>query len=70
MSNITAWLIECGLYNEFPPTIVYFCGEGDWCSNPNHAHRFSTEEDAVTKLQSMNAFQPEKYRVEAHMWIE
>lgn len=69
MSNQIAWLIECGIWNEFPPPITYFCGDGDWCSNPNHAFKFSTEQEALSKLESMKPFNPENYRVAEHMWI-
>ena len=69
MSNQTAWLIECGTYNEFPPQIIYFCGEGDWCSNPNHAFKFNTEQEAWDKIQIWAPFAPDNYRVTEHMWM-
>lgn len=58
-----AWLIECG-----SPT-SYYCDEGDegdWCSNPNHAWRFATREEAETKAATMTTMEP--VRVAEHAW--
>lgn len=56
----TWWLIECG-----SPT-TYFCADGDWCSNPNHAHRFATKEEAQQKAHGMTTMEP--VRVCDHQW--
>lgn len=38
-----AWLIECSYGGGRPE---YYCGPAEWCSNPYHAHKFPTKEDA------------------------
>ena len=48
---MNAWLIECA--PEVGDTL-YFCGDGDWCSNPNHAHKFATAEEANAKRVTMH----------------
>lgn len=59
----TAWLIEC-----VPPLgdVLYFCAVGDWCSNPNHAHKFATEDEARSKYEEMNL--SDKFRIAEHGW--
>jgi hypothetical protein len=54
----TWWLIECGS--------SYFCGDGDWCSNPNHARKFKTHEEAQMKAETVNTLEP--VRVCDHSW--
>lgn len=60
---MNAWLIECA-----PPigTTLYFCNDGDWCSNPNHAHKFPTAEEANAKRVTMQV--GERFRVAEHEW--
>ena len=58
----TWWLIECGS----PAT--YFCGDGDWCSNPNHAHRFATQAEAKERSSVMTTMEP--VRVCEHQWAD
>lgn len=55
-----AWLIECGT----PPS--YYCGEGDWCSNANHALKFPTEKAARLRAMGMNTM--EAVNVVEHAW--
>ena len=38
-----AWLIESH-FEGAPPD--YYCGPASWCSNPNHAFKFKTKEEA------------------------
>lgn len=57
----SAWLIECG------SPALYYCGEGDWCSNPNHAKRFGTKEEA--EILSKNWVTMEPIRVCEHAWV-
>lgn len=56
----TAWLIEFGS----PAT--YYAADGDWCNNPNHAHKFATAEEANAKKVTLVA--PVDYRVVEHGW--
>lgn len=63
--DTTAWLIET---TDPVSTVLYFCNEGDWCSNPNHAHRFPSAEQASMKLASMQLSQ--NFRVAEHMWCD
>jgi hypothetical protein len=60
---MNAWLIECE-----PPIgdTLYFCNDGDWCSNPNHAHKFATAEEANAKRVTMQV--GERFRVAEHEW--
>jgi hypothetical protein len=63
MEQQAAWLIE------FVPEAGetrYFCNDGDWCTNPNHGHRFETAEAANAKRTTMQ--HAEKYRVAEHIW--
>lgn len=61
----TAWLIETA---DPVGTTLYFCHDGDWCSNPNHAHRFPTAEQASVKLAAMQVSR--NFRVAEHMWCD
>lgn len=56
-----AWLIECG-----ERMTVYWAEDGDWCSNPNHAHRFGSASLAQQKASTMKTLAPT--RVVEHMW--
>jgi hypothetical protein len=60
---MNAWLIETA---DPVGTILYFCAVGDFCSNPNHAHKFASQTDAETVLAQM--FNPENFRVAEHEW--
>jgi hypothetical protein len=62
---MNAWLIECA-----PPLgdTLYFCNDGDWCSNPNHAHKFATAQEANAKRTTMQL--GERFRVAEHEWPE
>ena len=62
MSDVTAWLIEFG------SPAIYFCNDGDWCGNANHAHKFPTAEQANMKMASMQSPMKGEYRVVEHMW--
>jgi hypothetical protein len=57
-----AWLIEVGS----PST--YYCGPGDWCSNPNHAHKFSSEQEAQATAAPMGKLVGGLPRCCEHMW--
>jgi hypothetical protein len=62
---MNAWLIEC------VPTlgdVLYYCNDGDWCNNPNHAHKFSTVEQANMKMVTMQS--PHSFRVAEHEWCD
>lgn len=61
--SVSAWLIEIE-----PPIgcVLYYCAPGDWCSNPNHAHRFPVESEALTMLARMQ--NPLSMRVAEHEW--
>lgn len=61
--NETAWLIET---DDPVGVTLYFCHDGDWCSNPNHAHKFQSAAQAKTKLVSMHT--PKNFRVAEHEW--
>lgn len=61
-----AWLIECA--PEVGDTL-YFCGDGDWCGNPKHAHKFATAGEANAKRVTMH-LGGELYRVADHEWVE
>jgi len=52
------FLIECGAR--------YYCGPGDWCDNPEHAHRYAAEEQALEVSRHMNTL--EERRVVKHIW--
>lgn len=60
----TAWLIETA---DPVGVTLYFCHDGDWCSNPNHAHKFPTAEQANIKKSSMQL--PSNFRVAEHEWV-
>jgi hypothetical protein len=57
----TYWLIECG------SPAIYFCGPGDWCSNPNHAHLYTSKILAESEAASMTTIEP--IRVCDHAWV-
>lgn len=57
-----AWLIECGSPAD------YWCAPGDWCSNPNHAHKFATEAEAKAVTVGMRTMEP--VRVCEHQWTD
>lgn len=63
--STTAWLIETA-----DPIGVglYFCADGDWCSNPNHAHKFQTAEQAHIKLASLQV--SANFKVTEHEWVD
>lgn len=58
--TVIAWLIEVGT------PAIYYCGEGDWCNNANHALKFHTKEAAQLRAAGMITIQP--VRVEEHIW--
>lgn len=62
--NTTAWLIEF----TGSSSISYYAADGDWCNNPNHAHKFPTAEEAHTKLATI--YHDGNYRVAEHMWMD
>lgn len=57
-----AWLIEFG------SPAIYFCDDGDWCSNANHAHKFTTQGEAQRKADEMRMGDSVVPRVVEHMW--
>jgi hypothetical protein len=58
------WLIECG----DGAVTRYYGGEpGDWCDNPNHAHRYPTQE-AAEEICRRYLYNVEGRRVEKHIW--
>jgi hypothetical protein len=58
---INAWLIE----NEADP-VQYYCGPGEWCTNPNHALKFPTREAAELRMAALSTMS--KLRVTGHQW--
>lgn len=64
MKDTIAWLIET---SDPVGTTLYFCHDGDWCSNPNHAYKFQTQEDAERKRQAL--VRPDAFRVCDHIWV-
>lgn len=59
---ITAWLIEFGAN-----PVRYYCADGDWCDNANHAHKFASASEAQQKRATFVASNCE-YRVVEHIW--
>ena len=59
-----AWLIEIG-----DSVTYYWCGPGDWCSNPNHAFKFETEMAAVECKYGLGKMVGGPAHVVEHMWI-
>jgi hypothetical protein len=59
----TAWLIECSFEGGTPD---YYCAPGDWCSNPNHAHKFPSREEAEAVSATMQTIG--ERRVCEHQW--
>jgi hypothetical protein len=57
----TAWLIECG------SPALYYCPDGQWCSNANHANQFPTKEGAEDMAKDMKTMEP--VRIVEHMWV-
>jgi hypothetical protein len=55
-----AWLIEVGR------PVIYYLRSGDWCSNPNHAHRFATEAEALEVIKGLQCMEPP--RACEHSW--
>lgn len=60
----TAWLIET---NDPVGTTLYYCDQGDWCSNPNHAMRWPSEE-AARKSEAWTQY-PGNMRIAEHEWV-
>lgn len=57
-----AWLIEI----DAPMSVtLYYCDEGDWCSNPNHAYRFAMKAEAEAIQSKMRS---DLTRVAEHEW--
>ena len=63
MTAETAWLIEIDAPFSH---VLYYCGPGDWCSNPNHAHKFAGRADAEQALATMQ--NPTSMRIAEHEW--
>jgi hypothetical protein len=64
MTDLHAWLIE------LPSTsTLYWCGPSDWCSNPNHAHKFDTEQEALEVMNEMCVMIDGQPRVCGHSWV-
>ena len=58
------WLIECGPLHA---GTRYYCGEpGDWCDNPNRAHRYETEGGARNVSERLTTI--DERRVVSHVW--
>lgn len=60
---MNAWLIET---DDPMGLTLYFCNDGDWCSNPNHAHKFADAKEAQAKLLAMQ--NPLNFRIAEHEW--
>lgn len=60
------WLIET---NDPVGTVLYCCGEGDWCSNPNHAMKWGSEEAARTSPTWTQMQYPGNMRIAEHQWL-
>jgi hypothetical protein len=58
-----AWLIECSFQGGKPD---YYCGPAEWCSNPYHAHKFKTREEAEAVSAEMATLGDR--RVADHSW--
>jgi len=61
----TAWLIETN--DQVGPTL-YYCGEGDWCSNPNHAMKWPSKAAAETSEAWPQLQYPGNMRIAEHEW--
>ena len=57
------WLIEVG------SPASYYCGPGDWCSNPNHALQFHCREDAAAVACRFGNLVGGTPRAVEHMWV-
>lgn len=60
----TRWLIEVGMPR------IFYCGPGDWCSNPNHALRWKDKADALAELRHFPVSELVGGRAEVceHVW--
>lgn len=56
------WLIESV---DNAPT-VYFCGPGEWCTNPHHAYKFAVRDAAEANRLSM--VNPDNFKVTEHLF--
>lgn len=61
-----AWLIET---NNPVDTTLYYCGPGDWCSNPNHAMKWPSEESAQNSETWTQMQYPGNMRIAEHEWV-
>lgn len=63
--STSAWLIEIA-----PPIgdVLYYCGPGDWCSNPIHAYKFHLKANAEAVLAKMQ--NPQSMRIAEHEWCD
>ena len=61
-----AWLIET---DDPHGNNLYYCGPGDWCSNPNHAMRFVSEQCAVNSEHWREMQYPGNLRIAEHEWV-
>ena len=59
----TAWLIECAWEGGAPQ---YYCGPAEWCSNPFHARKFGSREEAEVISEAMTTLGTRK--VTEHSW--
>lgn len=59
-----AWLIECSYKGVAPD---YYCGPAQWCSNPFHAYKFASREDAEAVSAGMTTIGDR--RVADHSWV-
>jgi hypothetical protein len=66
---MNAFLVEHGGLG-IPTT--YYCGPGDWCTNPNHAKKFETALPAAmiaTECTERGCISG-GYRVIEHAWVD
>lgn len=56
------WLIEVG------SPAQYYCGPGDWCSNPNHAAQFGFRDDAMAIACRFGKLSGGTPRAVEHIW--
>jgi hypothetical protein len=53
-------------------TTTYYCGPGDWCTNPNHAKKFETALAAASLVLEMTerGCIAGAFRVAEHAWMD
>lgn len=59
----TAWLIECSYQGQ---NVQYYFAPAMWCSNPNHARKFTSREEAEARSAEMQTIG--QRQVVEHAW--